>query len=48
MFCYLLYFRFFLEACKRSEIQIHFQYKFVNWNREEKLATFQKYKNNFS
>jgi hypothetical protein len=36
---------FFLEACKRPEITIHFQHKFVNWNREDKIATFQEYKN---
>ncbi|UJR38358.1 hypothetical protein I4U23_031028 [Adineta vaga] len=29
------------EACKRPEITIHFQHKFVSWNREEKIATFQ-------
>ena len=35
--------RFVLEAAKRPEINIHFQYKFLHWNREDKVATFQKY-----
>ncbi|CAF1219488.1 unnamed protein product [Rotaria sp. Silwood1] len=29
------------EANKYSEIKIHFQHKFINWNPEEKQATFQ-------
>jgi hypothetical protein len=36
-----------LEACKRPEISIHFEHKFVSWNREDKIATFQEYKKNF-
>ncbi|CAF3539685.1 unnamed protein product [Rotaria sp. Silwood1] len=29
------------EACKHSEIKIHFEHKFISWNREEKIAIFQ-------
>ncbi|CAF3136199.1 unnamed protein product [Rotaria socialis] len=29
------------EACKYPEIKIHFQHKFVSWNPENKIATFQ-------
>ena len=31
------------EAVKRPEIEIHFQYKFHEWDREKKVATFEKY-----
>jgi hypothetical protein len=43
IFCNFFIFSIVLEACTRSEIEIHFQHKFIGWNREEKIATFEKY-----
>jgi hypothetical protein len=30
------------EASKRDNIHIHFEHKFVGWNRETKIAAFDK------
>ncbi|CAF1315106.1 unnamed protein product [Adineta ricciae] len=35
------------EASKHPEITIHFQHKFISWNREDKIVTFQNVSNDY-